>query len=328
MRKKETMKIMAKKRGNNLENLILSVNVVLPLFLIMAAGYLCKILKLYDMKSHAVMNKLVFRLFLPVLLFKNIYTTSLSADIDWNVFIFATISVLIMFGLLFAVIPLIEKDNKRRGVLIQGIGRSNFVLFGIPMAEMLCGGELAVTSLLVAVVIPMFNVLSVIALEVFRGGKINVKKIVLGIAKNPLIISSLLGLLLLLLDFRFPAAIDEAIIDMSGIATPFALFLLGGAMEFSKVGKNLRPLMIGVVGKLIAMPAIFVTAAVLCGFRGIELVSMTVLFMSPSAVSSYTMAQQMDADGELAGQQVVFSTAFSIISIFLIVLLMKTIGLI
>ena len=76
------------------------------------------------------------------------------------------------------------------------------------------------------------------------------------------------------------------------------------------------------------MPAIFVTAAVLCGFRGIELVSMTVLFMSPSAVSSYTMAQQMDADGELAGQQVVFSTAFSIISIFLIVLLMKTIGLI
>ena len=311
-----------------MENLILSVNVVLPLFLLMAAGYVCKVLKLYDMKSHAVMNKLVFRLFLPVLLFKNIYTTNLSAGIDWKVFIFATISVLLMFGLLFAVIPLIEKENRRRGVLIQGIARSNFVLFGIPMAEMLCDGNLAVTSLLVAVIIPMFNVLAVVALEVFRGGKINGKKILIGIAKNPLIISSLLGLLFLLLDVRFPTAIDKAISDLSGIATPFALFLLGGAMEFSKVGKNLRPLLIGVVGKLIAMPAIFVTAAVLCGFRGIELVSMMVLFMSPSSVSSYTMSQQMGADGELAGQQVVFSTAFSILTIFLIVFVMKNLGLI
>lgn len=167
-----------------MENLILSVNVVLPLFLLMSAGYLTKQLKLYDMNTHAVMNRLVFKLFLPVLLFYNIYETSLDAEIDGSVFIFAVVSVLVMFGLLFAVIPLVEKENRRRGVLIQGIGRSNFVLFGMPMAEMLCGGEMATTSLLVAVVVPMFNVLSVIALEVFRGGKVNLRKILLGIAKT------------------------------------------------------------------------------------------------------------------------------------------------
>ena len=311
-----------------MENLILSVNVVLPLFLLMAVGYFTRQIKLYDKKAHAVMNKLVFKLFLPVLLFKNIYTTSLEAEINGRVFLFAVISVLAMFGLLFAVIPLIEKENRRRGVLIQGIGRSNFVLFGMPMAEMLCGGEMATTSLLVAVVVPMFNVLSVIALEVFRGGKVNFRKILLGIAKNPLIISSLLGLLVLISGIRFPTPVEKAISDLAGIATPFALFLLGGAMEFSKVSANLRALTIGVVGKLIVMPLIFITAAVLCGFRGIELVSMMVLFMAPSAVSSYTMAQQMDADGELAGQQVVFTTAFSIFTIFLIILLTKSLGLI
>ena len=311
-----------------MENLILSVNVVLPLFLLMATGYLTKQLKLYDTHSHSIMNKLVFRLFLPVLLFKNIYTTNIGTDIDGRVFVFAVVSVLVMFGLLFAVIPLMEKDNKRRGVLIQGIGRSNFVLFGMPMAEMLCGGEMATTSLLVAVVVPMFNVLSVIALEVFRGGKVNIRKILLGIIRNPLIISSLLGLLCLVLHIRFPRPVEKAVSDLSSIATPFALFLLGGALEFSRVGGNLRPLLIGVTGRLIVMPLIFITAAVLCGFRGVELVSMMVLFMAPSAVSSYTMAQQMDADGELAGQQVVFTTAFSIFTIFLIVLTVKSLGLI
>lgn len=311
-----------------MENLILSVNVVLPLFLLMVAGYFTKQIKLYDMKSHAVMNKLVFKVFLPVLLFKNIYTTSLETEINGRVFLFTVISVLLMFGLLFAVIPLLEKDNRRRGVLIQGIGRSNFVLFGMPMAEMLCGGDMATTSLLVAVVIPMFNILSVIALEVFRGGKVRIKKILLGIIKNPLIISSLLGLLALAAGVRFPTPVEKAIADLAGIATPFALFLLGGAMEFSKVSANLRALAIGVLGKLVVMPFLFITAAVLCGFRGIELVSLMVLFMAPSAVSSYTMAQQMDADGELAGQQVVFTTAFSILTIFLFVLVTKNIGLI
>lgn len=311
-----------------MENLILSLNVVLPLFLLMAAGYVAKQLKLYDMNSHAVMNKLVFKLFLPVLLFKNIYQTSLDTEIDGRVFLFTVISVLVMFGLLFAVIPLLEKENRRRGVLVQGIGRSNFVLFGMPMAELLCGGEMATTSLLIAVVIPMFNILSVIALETFRGGRVQIRKILVGIAKNPLIISSLLGLVMLASGLRFPEPVDTAISDLSSIATPLALFLLGGAMEFSRVGANLRPLILGVTGKLIVMPAIFITAAVLCGFRDIELASLMVLFMAPSAVSSYTMAQQMDADGELAGQQVVFTTAFSILTIFLIVLIMKTLGLI
>ena len=87
------------------------------------------------------------------------------------------------------------------------------------MAEMLCGGDMATTSLLVAVVIPMFNILSVIALEVFRGGKVRIKKILLGIIKNPLIISSLLGLLALAAGVRFPTPVEKAIADLAGIAT-------------------------------------------------------------------------------------------------------------
>ncbi len=307
-----------------MENLILSAQVVLPLFLLMAAGYAARQLKLFDMQSHAVMNRLVFRLFLPMLLFKNIRGTSLESALDGRAFAFAVVGVLVMWGLLFLLIPRIERDDRRRGVLIQGIGRSNFVLYGLPLSASLCGGDMALTSWLVAVVVPMFNVLSVIALEVYRGGRVRVGKILLGIAKNPLIISSLLGIAFLLLDIRLPQPVEKAVSDLASIATPLALFLLGGSLEFSRVRGNLRPLVIGVAGRLAVMPLIFISAAILLGFRNVELASLMVLFMAPTAVNSYTMAQQMDADAELAGQQVVFTTALSILTIFLFILAART----
>jgi predicted permease len=311
-----------------LENLLLSLNVVLPLFFLMAAGYVSRRIKLFDMKSHAVMNRLVFKLFLPLLLFSNVYHTSLAENIDGKVFVFSVAAIVAMFALLFIVIPIIEKENRRRGVLIQGIARSNFVIFGIPMATQLCGGEIATTSLLVAVVVPMFNVLSVVALEVYRGGRVSVKKILSGIVTNPLIISSMLGLVCLLTGVKLPTALDKAVVDLAGIATPFALYLLGASLEFSRVGANLKPLIVGLAGKLVVMPLMLISAAVMFGFRGSDLVALMVLFMAPTAVSSYTMAEQMGADGELAGQQVVFSTAFSIVTIFGFIFVAKTLGLI
>lgn len=312
-----------------MENLILSVNVVLPLFLLMAAGYFCRQIKLYDMKSHTVMNKLVFKVFLPCLLFKNIYQTSLDSAFDWRVFVFAAVSIVVMFAALFLIVPTFEKSNQRRGALIQGIGRSNFVLFGIPLAEQIAnGGNMAVASLLVAVVVPMFNILAVVTLEVFRGGKVHFGKVLKGIATNPLILSSLLGIVFLFTGWKLPRVIETPLFDLSKIATPLALFLLGGSLEFSRVGRNLRALLWSVSGRLVFVPLVFVSAAIALGIRGIALVSLMIVFAAPTAVTSYTMAQQMGADDELAGQQVVFTTAFSVLTIFLWVFALKSLGLI
>ncbi|WP_330652542.1 AEC family transporter [Terrisporobacter muris] len=160
-----------------MENLILSFNVVAPLCIVMALGYFLKYIKVLDNSSVKVMNNATFKVFLPTLLFYNIYTTDLCNVFNPKLMIFAATSIIALFGVLFLIIPIIEKDNKKRGVMIQGTFRSNFVLFGIPVATSLVGeGKIGTTALLIGIVVPLFNFLSVIALETFRGGNINIKK--------------------------------------------------------------------------------------------------------------------------------------------------------
>ena len=312
-----------------MENFILTVNAVLPLFLIMALGYVIHRTPLMDKHTHGVVNKLIFKLFLPVLLFKNIETSNLTALSGSWIFVFAIVSELALFGLLFVVVPLINKEPRQRGVLIQAIGRANYALFGLPLIELMFPGQdTAVASMLVAISVPIFNVMSVVALETNRGGHIKPLQIIKSVFTNPLIIACALGFVWLLTGWKMPQFLQTAINDVSKIATPLSLFILGGAFEFSRIKGNITPLVIGTAGKLVIAPLLGITAAVLCGFRGLELGAMSVAFMAPCAVSSYPMAEQMGGDGELAGQLVVFTTALSVFTIFVFMFTMKNLGLI
>lgn len=312
-----------------MENFMTTLNAVLPLFLIMALGYGIRRTSLMDEHTHQMLNKLIFKLFLPILLFKNIAFSSLNALSGSWIFGFALIAETAVFLLLFLLVPLIEHDDRRRGVLIQGMGRSNYALFGLPLVGLMYPDEdIAAASMLVAISIPIFNIMSVIALETWRGGRVDIPKILRGIVTNPLIISCALGFLFLISGLKLPKFLHTALNDTAKIATPLSLFVLGGAFEFSRVRCNLRPLIIGTLGKLVIVPLAGITAAVLCGFRGLELAAMSVAFMAPCAVSSYPMAQQMGGDGELAGQLVVFTTALSMFTVFSFMYALKSMGLI
>ena len=307
-----------------MENLVISLNVVLPLFLLIALGYALKRLRMYDEVTLKNINKLVFKVFLPVYLFHSIYSTDLSAVFDIKVILFAIAGLLIWFLILMFLIPRMEKDNAKRGVMIQGMFRSNFVLFGLPVAISLCGEEnIGITSLLLGIVVPIYNVLAVITLETFRGTKPSVKKIVIGIMKNPLIIASVLGVGMYLLKIELPYTIEKTVVDIGKVATPLALIALGGGFAFHKVKGDIKQLMVSVVGKLVISPLFMVTAAVLLGFRNEVLVPILLMSGAPTAVSSYTMAEQMGGDGELAGEIVVFTTGISIATIFVWVFVLK-----
>ena len=307
-----------------MDNLILSFNVIFPLFVTMALGYILKQLKMFDEKTLKIMNNLVFKVFLPILLFNNIYNTNLKDSFNIKLLSFCIISVIISFLLVTLIVPIIEKNNKKRGVMIQGIFRSNFVLFGLPVAISLFGeGQAGVIAILISVVVPMFNMLSVIALEIFRGGSINIKKIIKGIITNPLIIASALGLSMLLLNIKFPIFITKSISDISKIATPLSLILLGGSFNFCDIKTHIKQTSICVLGKLILLPIIMIPIGIYLGFRNIELVGIMLIFASPTAVSSFTMAQKMDGDDDLAAQIVVFTSAFCIITVFLWIFILK-----
>ena len=310
-----------------MENMIISFNVVVPLFLNILLGYILKITKLWDEHTLKVMNKAVFKSFLPILLFYNVYNTDLKSGLNPKLMIFASSCVFIMFLLLCLLVPLFENENKRRGVIIQGIFRSNFVLFGLPVAISLFGEEnIGIPSILIATIVPTYNFLAVITLEIFRGGKINIKKIIKGIITNPLIISSLAGILMIVLDIKLPYILDKTASDLSKVATPLALAILGGSFEFKSISAHAKQLIFTVFGKLILAPAIFLPIAVALGFRGIELGTLITMLAAPGAVSSFTMAEQMGADGDLAGQIVVFTSLFSIITMFFWIFINKQLG--
>lgn len=312
-----------------MENFILSIEIVLPLFLVMAVGYLCKSLKVITEEFARQVNGLVFRVFLPVLLCKNIYQSSLESLMNPGVFIFAAIGILAMFFALLFLIPKIEPDRRKCSAIIQALFRSNYAYFGIPLVQAIFPDmDTSVASLLVVIVVPMFNVLAVVDLELFRGGKADPKQIIIKIATNPLILGSLAGLVILLTGLKIPAILQKPIDDLSKIATPLALFLLGASIDFSKTGAHLKQLSICVLGKLVVCPLIMVTIAALLGMRNVELASVLIIFGAPTAVNSAIMAQQMGSDGDLATEAVVFTTAFSAITVFLFVFCMKTLGVI
>ena len=307
-----------------MENLILSLNVVLPLFITMSLGYFLKYLNMFDNNTLDTMNNITFKSFLPMLLFYNIYKTDLQGVFNLKLMMFSATCVIALYLILYLIVPLIEKDNKKRGALLQGLFRSNFVIFGLPITESLFGSEkVGVAALLIAVIVPLFNILSVIALETFRGGKPDFRKISIGIIKNPLIIASCLGILTLLLKIKIPTAIEKTISDVSKIATPLSLILLGASFKFDNIKKYLKQTTIAVVGKTILTPCIILPICIMFGYRGVELSTLMIIFAAPTAISSFTMAQQMDLDSDLAGQIVVFTSAFCVVTVFMWIFILK-----
>ena len=263
------------------------------------------------------MNNVVFRFFLPTLLFSNIYKTDFTQITSFGLLGYSVLAILTMFVFYMITIPRLIDDNRKRGVLVQGICRSNFIFFGMPMAATLYGGASAgIASLMVGVVVPLVNITSVIALEYFRGNTPDYPKILKGIILNPIILGGILGMVFALSGTKLPKFIEGLIFEVADIATPLALIILGGSVTFTSARANVKPLVIGVLNRLVIVPAVGLAVSILVGYRGLELVLLLSMFASPAAVSSYTMAQQMNGDGELAGQIVVFTTAISLITLF------------
>lgn len=312
-----------------MNDFLFALNTVLPLLLLMSTGWFCRRVGLLNESLVTGVNQLVYRVFLPVNLCLSVMKTPYDMEISGAAFVLVGGGVLLQFLLLFFIVPRLEKDRKKTGVMIQAMGRANYAFFGIPLVAMLFPGQdTSLAALLVTVTVPVYNVMSVIALCVWGGGKADFKDILLKIVKNPLIVSSLLGLALWLAHVSLPAFLESTLQDLSKVATPLALFTLGGAIQFSSAKAHMKQLMIVVPWKLIISPVIFMGACILLGLRGVALACAFIAFGAPTAVSSYPMAQQMGGDGELAAECVAITSALCIFTTFLFVFFLKSAGLI
>ncbi len=315
-----------------MENIIVSFNVIAPVFFLMVLGYLLvNYTSLADRKLTKQANAIVFKIFLPCMLFYNVYQSDIGAEIHSRIklCIWAAGGLLILFVLLCLIVPKVVKQENQQGVVIQGIFRSNYVIFGVAVVQNMYGVKSTTTAaILSAILVPMYNFLAVVALSIFgEKRETDWKKIILDIVKNPLIISSVLGIIFSLLGIRLPTAVDTTVQDLAKLSTPIAFMILGGDLDFSKVRGNLKVASVVLTIKLLILPLIMIPMIVMMGYRDADLLSGLLAYQTPVAVSSYIMAQQAGADGQLAGQLVVFSSVLSIFTLFVTILILRTIGL-
>ena len=315
-----------------MENIIVSFNVIAPVFFLMVLGYLLvNYTSLADRKLTKQANAIVFKIFLPCMLFYNVYQSDIGAEIHSRIklCIWAAGGLLILFVLLCLIVPKVVKQENQQGVVIQGIFRSNYVIFGVAVVQNMYGVKSTTTAaILSAILVPMYNFLAVVALSIFgEKRETDWKKIILDIVKNPLIISSVLGIIFSLLGIRLPTAVDTTVQDLAKLSTPIAFMILGGDLDFSKVKGNLKVASVVLTIKLVILPLIMIPMIVMMGYRDADLLSGLLAYQTPVAVSSYIMAQQAGADGQLAGQLVVFSSVLSIFTLFVTILILRTVGL-
>ena len=311
-----------------MDHFLLSANAVLPMFVQLAAGFLSQKAGILSREEVPGFNRVAFRIFLPCLLFYNIYTSDLSSAVKPGLIAFAAGGVLLVFFGAFLGARFLVKKQDWKAVIAQGMFRSNFAIMGISVAQALVGqNNLGSITVLIAVIVPMFNFLSVILLEYFRGERIRILRILTQALKNPLIIGSLLGIVFQLLHIRLPGVVEKAVSNLGSIASPLQLFLLGAFFRFDGLRRYLRPLFAVTAVKLFLTPAVMLTAAALLGFRGADFVGLIGIFASSTAVNSFTMIQQMKCgDAELAGDIVVLTSAVSIASMFLWIFIFKSAG--
>lgn len=345
-----------------------SINAVLPIVLLILLGYILRRINFLNDSFLSIGNKLVFNVCLPCMLFINIYNIDDLSSVDWGLVIYAIVAVFVIFAIALVVSILSTKDNSRKGVILQCCYRSNFAIIGISLAASLAGGQEAVVNGVVAIIqaftIPIFNILAVISLSVFvkpapqvdengmlvapKNQHTDVKKILLNIIKNPLIIGIVSGLVFVGVRYAQIAIWDEAIFtikddltfiyssldNLKSIATPLALIVLGGQFKFSAVKGMTKEIVVGTVFRVVIAPLIGVGCAVLLSqytdlvsFGQTEYPALIALFGTPVAVSSAIMAGEMDNDEQLAGQLVVWTSIASVVTVFVTVFLLMSFGL-
>ena len=310
-----------------MESLQISLNAVLPLCLYMAAGYLARRRGLIDEEIILKFNRVAFLVFLSTSVFSALYGSDLSTAVNPKLILFVVFGVLAEFLYGFLVANKVADRENQKGVIVQGIFRSNFTLIGLAIARALLPHEdIAPVVFLCAIITPEFNILAVIALSLYGGEKVRPREVVVRIVKNPLIIATAAGILCLVLNVRFPKSIETAITGMAGVATPLMLFLLGAFFRFDSFGGSAKQISTTTAFKLIINPAIFLTIGYLLGFRGVEFAGLIGVFASSAAVSSFTMSQQMGGDAELAGGIVILTSIISCLTLFGWCTLFKTLG--
>ena len=297
-----------------MENLIFSLNATIPIFLMMLLGMLFRKLGWMDEVFAAKMNKFVFLVPLPVLLFEQLATVDFSEvwDIKFILFCFVVTAISITIS---TVISLLWKDRSIKGEFIQATYRSSAALLGIAFIQNIYGTA-GMAPLMIIGSVPLYNIMAVVVLSLFKPGnnsfdKALVKKTLKGIVTNPIIIGIVAGFVWSALKLPMPLILHKTVSSIGATATPMGLMSMGATFEMKKATSKMKPTLVAVFMKLVGFCAIFLPVAALLGFRNEELIAILVMLGSATTVSCFVMARNMGHEGTLSSGVIMMTTLLS-----------------
>lgn len=297
-----------------MDNLIFSLNATVPIFLLMLLGLFFRKIGWIDEEFASKMNKFVFLVPLPVLVFEDLATVDFSQV--WNLkFVLFCFCVTFLSIAIAAGVSLLWKDRSIRGEFIQASYRSSAALLGIAFIQNIYGNA-GLAPLMIIGSVPLYNVMAVAVLSFFRPERKKLDRQVWldtlkGIVTNPIILGIVAGLLWSALRLPMPSVLEKAVSDVSAVATPMGLMAMGASFDIRKAFKKAKSAVTASVMKLVGFAVIFLPLAVRLGFRDDELVAILIMLGSATTVSCYVMARNMGHEGVLTSSTVMLTTLFS-----------------
>ena len=316
-----------------MENFIYSINVTMPIFLVMVIGYILKQIGMLNDNFVTVANKFNFKVTLPFMLFKDIAGVDIKAVFDIKYVLFCAIVSTICFWVVWGTAKLLVRDKTIRGAFVQSSFRGSAAVMGLAFIQNIYGSS-AMGPLMIVSAVPLYNIFSVIVLTFEANDstgidkKAKIRQAGINICKNPIILSILAGLIVGLLGIQFPTLVNKTVSNVAQMATPLALITIGAGFEGRKAIKMIKETLAASIIKLVIQPLLFLPVAVWLGFRGDLLVATIIMTGSPTTPSSYIMAKNMGHEGVLTSSCVVLTTMLSAITITAQVFIVKYFGLI
>lgn len=316
-----------------MQNLIFSLNATMPVFLMMCLGWFLRRIGLLDSVFASRMNRFVFRVALPVLLFQDLATEDFFSVWDPGYVTFCFASTLLSI-LLVTLCSLPIRDIPARGEFIQASYRSSAALLGAAYIQNIYGNA-GMTPLMIIGAVPLYNIAAVVILTLTAQTAAPLPKdssLVLRTARsiltNPILIGIAAGLLWSLLRLPLPAIPAKVVGYISATASPLGLIAMGASIDFHKIGGRMRASLSAVFFKLIGLEALFLPLAMFLGFRTEKLVAILVMLGSPTTVTSFVMAKEMGHDGALSSGAVMITTIVSAFTLTFWIWLARSLGMI
>lgn len=314
-----------------MDNLIFSLNATVPVFLMMLLGLLFHKLGWIDDAFASKLNKFVFLVPLPVLVFEDLATVDFSQVWNPKFLLFCFGATVLSIGIAI-VISFVWKDRAMRGEFIQASYRSSAALLGIAFIQNIYG-DAGMAPLMIIGSVPLYNVMAVVVLALTspeqRGMDRSVWKATLkGIVTNPIILGIAAGLLWSALRIPMPPIVEKTVSSVGAMATPLGLMAMGATFDIRKAFAKVKPAAVAAAMKLVGFAAIFLPLAVMLGFRREELVAILVMLGSATTVSCFVMAKNMGHEGVLSSSVVMLTTLFSAFTLTGWLYILKSMGMV